>query len=113
MLNPVESYLEDYARLDHSHPAMREFLKRMGLKPLGHLGDFHVGQSRISLADVEQLIIIFPTDARQRCNRKARLRRLPCPSSTDVTTTSSVANARFSLSIRARGGPVCRTTRDL
>src|SRR5205823_5295168 len=69
-LDAVESYLDHDPGLDDPHPAMSEFPDCVGPKPLGHLGDFSVRQSRIGFTDVEQFRIIF-----RATNRKSIIRQ--------------------------------------
>src|ERR1051326_7284543 len=58
-LDSVKGYFQNNQRLDHAHASVGELLESVRAKPFGHLGDFRVSQSRISLADVEQLRLGF------------------------------------------------------
>src|SRR5256885_10103923 len=64
-LNTVKSYFQNYAWFDHAHAAVSELLKGVRAKPFGHLRDFRIGQTRIGLADVEQLRFSFGPSHRE------------------------------------------------
>ena len=63
---------------------------------LGHLRDLGIGEPGVGLADVDQPVAL-PRRGPRRCSRRAPLAACRDPS-TAVTTTSSVASGRFSLS---------------
>ena len=53
LLNDVEGDLDDDAGLD-GHGAALALAEAVREKPLRHLGDLHVGQARVGLADGQQ-----------------------------------------------------------
>src|SRR5205085_775060 len=47
-LNAVKGYFQNDPRFDYAHAAVGELLKSVRAKPLSHLRDFRIGQTRIS-----------------------------------------------------------------
>ena len=59
LLNAVKRYLDHDFWFDQVNSAMAEFLKRVIIEPLRHFRQFQVRQTRVSLADVQEFVVVF------------------------------------------------------
>jgi hypothetical protein len=65
-LDAVEGDFEDDARLNRAHAPVCELLNGVRAKPFGEFGQFHIRQTRISLAHVQQFRVLCRTPHGER-----------------------------------------------